>query len=223
MENIKEHFEIIAKDYDYWKNKNKYYYIQLKHILKERIPPAKKVLEIGCGTGDLLIALEPSYGLGVDISENMILLAKKKHHFKNIEFKVSSAEHLKSKEKFDVIFLADVIEHLENVDQMSEALNSIATKDTLILITMINPLWELLLLLMEKFNLKMPEGPHKRLTFQELKEIFNKHNLNMICLDYRTLFPKNIPYLSGFVNNHFYKIPLLRNLGLIQILTLKKL
>jgi ubiquinone/menaquinone biosynthesis C-methylase UbiE len=32
------------------------------------IPPGKRVLELGCGRGDLLAALKPSYGVGVDFS-----------------------------------------------------------------------------------------------------------------------------------------------------------
>ena len=43
------------------------------------VPEGKKVLEIGCGTGDLLAALKPSYGMGVDISPKMIDAAQGKY------------------------------------------------------------------------------------------------------------------------------------------------
>ena len=33
------------------------------------VPENKRVVEIGCGTGDLPFKLKPSYGLGIDISE----------------------------------------------------------------------------------------------------------------------------------------------------------
>ncbi|HZX11915.1 MAG TPA: methyltransferase domain-containing protein [Candidatus Nanoarchaeia archaeon] len=223
MTSIKDHFEHVAHNYDYWKKKNWYYYQQLKTILKEKIPPGKKVLEIGCGTGDLLAALQPLKGLGIDISENMIKIAKEKHkETKNIAFNVGKAENLTLNQEFDVILLADIIEHLENVNQMSESLTKIANSKTLIILTMINPLWEPALLLAEKFNLKMPEGPHHRLTFKELEKIFKKHHLYVLDLEYRIFIPKYLPFISDKINSTFFNIPLLRNLGLVQILTLKK-
>ncbi len=38
-----------------------------------------RVLELGCGTGQLLNALKPSYGLGVDLSQNMLNIAQKEY------------------------------------------------------------------------------------------------------------------------------------------------
>ena len=42
------------------------------------IPPGKRVLELGCGRGDLLAALEPSYGVGVDFGANGHCQARKR-------------------------------------------------------------------------------------------------------------------------------------------------
>jgi hypothetical protein len=39
-----------------------------RHFMRFLIPPGKRVFELGCGSGDLLAALEPSYGVGVDFS-----------------------------------------------------------------------------------------------------------------------------------------------------------
>ena len=43
-----------------------------------------KVLELGCGTGNLLKSVNPSYAVGVDISKEIIKEAKKEH--KEIKF-----------------------------------------------------------------------------------------------------------------------------------------
>ena len=47
--------------------------------LKFLIPEGARVLELGCGTGDLLAALKPSFGVGVDFSAGMIAQARKAH------------------------------------------------------------------------------------------------------------------------------------------------
>src|SRR5262249_18065387 len=47
--------------------------------LKFLIPEGARVLELGCGTGDLLAALKPSFGVGVDFSAGMIAQARQAH------------------------------------------------------------------------------------------------------------------------------------------------
>jgi len=51
MDRVKDHFDEIASNYDYWKKRNWYYYQNLKKIIREFVPVDKTVLEIGCGTG----------------------------------------------------------------------------------------------------------------------------------------------------------------------------
>ena len=43
------------------------------------VPPDLRVLDLGCGTGDLLATLRPSKGVGVDFSERMINIASSKY------------------------------------------------------------------------------------------------------------------------------------------------
>ena len=43
-----------------------------QRILDAGLPRAPRVLEIGCGTGDLLAALEPKVGVGIDLSPRLV-------------------------------------------------------------------------------------------------------------------------------------------------------
>ena len=69
---VEYHFDNVAKVYDKGKYKYSYYYTNLKKLLKNLIGEGKVVCEIGCGTGDLLASLRPKYGVGYDISSEMI-------------------------------------------------------------------------------------------------------------------------------------------------------
>lgn len=215
-----KHFDNIAKKYDYFKNKNWYYYKNLKALYKELIPEKSVVLEVGCGTGDLISNIKTSHAIGIDISSEMIKIAKKKHP--DIEFFATTVENYSPKIPIQYIFLADVIEHLENIPKTMCALEKISNKNTRIIFTYANPLWEPILILLEKFSLKMPEGPHYRIPYRKFKKIFSNYNFIAVDRGWRLPFPTYIPYFSNTINAFFYKIPGLRRLCMLEHVILKK-
>ncbi len=219
MSKVAEHFNQIANHYDYFKEKNWYYYSNLKKLYSGLIPINSNILEIGCGTGDILAHLKPSYGLGIDISGGMIKLAKKKHkEWHKIEFLTGTIEGLTDlvkHKKFDYVFLSDVVEHLEDPPSTFQAINRAITGNATVIISMTNPLWEPLLLVLEKLKLKMPEGPHQRISIKKLELILKQNNLKIIKKGYRLILPAYIPFLSNFLNRYFYRIPILKNIGLV--------
>lgn len=107
---IKEHFDHIASTFDEWKSRNPYYHGQIERFYVSVIPKGKKILEIGCATGDLLSCLEPEYGLGIDISKDMIRIAQQKYPWLN--FVVSDIGALNSDEKFDYVILSNLLEYI---------------------------------------------------------------------------------------------------------------
>ena len=205
-ERITEHFEQVAKDYDYWKKKNWYYYQSLKEIAHEIIPFNSNVLELGCGTGEILASLNPKNGLGVDISKNMVAIAKKK--YPNIRFKVDDAADPKINEKFDYVIMPDLIEHLHDVNAAIKNLKKVMDKDSTLIITVASDLWEPILHLAEKLRLKMPEGDHKWLPVKELKSILERNGFVVKKIYSRTLIPIYIPLVSDLMNKIAPKIGL---------------
>lgn len=202
---VENHFNQIASDYDYYKKKNSFYYKNLKKLLKELIPKGKNVLEVGCGTGDLLNCLRPKQGYGIDISLEMIKRAKVKHHKSNISFSTKRVSDFKGK-TFDYIFMCDVVEHLENPKEMFKDISNVMTKDTIFICTMANPIWEPVLMLAERLNLKMPEGEHYRWSYNELRDKLLPRGVRIFDHDFRLLMPKDIPFITSFINKNFENI-----------------
>ena len=52
------------------------YHRRLQEVYQFHIASGQRVIEIGCGEGDLLASVHPSYGLGIDFSANMIQRAR---------------------------------------------------------------------------------------------------------------------------------------------------
>ena len=153
---VEQHFDNIAAKYDYFKKKIWYYYKNLKQLYKQLIPKQKTVLEIGCGTGDLILEIDASQALGIDISREMIKIAQQK--YPHIKFEAIAIENFKTEHVIDFIFLADVIEHLEDVSGTVKSIAAISNKETIIIISYANPRWEPVLIFLEEVGLKMPEG-----------------------------------------------------------------
>jgi ubiquinone/menaquinone biosynthesis C-methylase UbiE len=60
-----------------WKKRNRFYHRSLENYFSFIIPKDKKVLEIGCGHGDLLHSVFPSFGVGIDFAPENVDIAKK--------------------------------------------------------------------------------------------------------------------------------------------------
>jgi SAM-dependent methyltransferase len=207
---VEKHFDEVAKDYDFYKNKNSFYYENLKKLLGQLIPKGSIVFEIGCGTGDLLGSLTPKNGYGYDISGEMVKLANAKYtDVKNLKFSTNWPTN-----HFDYIFMSDVIEHLVDPVETFRKLIPLMNSKTKYIITMANPIWEPVLMVAEKLGLKMPEGPHNRIKNNELQIMMERTGLKIIKHDYKLLMPIKIPLLTNFVNQYLERP--LRRLAFIE-------
>ena len=92
-----KYFDSVAEEREKWRRKSAYYHKELEKYLRFLVPPNLSIIEIGCGTGDLLAALNPSRGLGIDISPKMVEIARKK--FPGLQFEIGDIENLQIKEK----------------------------------------------------------------------------------------------------------------------------
>ncbi|MEK7133845.1 MAG: class I SAM-dependent methyltransferase [Patescibacteria group bacterium] len=216
------HFDAIAAEYDYWKKKNAYYHENLKALYEEYIPKSARVLEIGCGTGDILARLEPKEGRGVDVSGEMVEIARRKYAGRtNLQFEREDIFESTESFGYPYIFLADVLEHVGDLRKFIRQLASRADVGSTIVISVANPLWEPILMLAEKLHMKMPEGPHTRDSIRETERIFRASGFVLEKRGYRLLIPKKVPG-SDWINTHFYRVRFLAPLGFVVFWVLQR-
>src|SRR5215470_10611280 len=87
---ILEHSEAYAATRIEYRKRASFFHKEDEAYLRFLIPEGARVLEIGCGIGDTLAALKPSYGVGLDFSEAMIGEARRLHP--ELSFVVGDAE-----------------------------------------------------------------------------------------------------------------------------------
>jgi SAM-dependent methyltransferase len=118
-----------------------YYHKLLQHYYKFLIPPKMRVLELGCGHGDLLACLKPTFGVGIDFSSKMIRRAVTRHP--HLNFIQADAHEIAFKEKFDVIILSDLVNDLWDAQQIFRKLYAISDSGTRLILNFYNNLWRL--------------------------------------------------------------------------------
>ncbi len=82
----------------------------------------KKVLDLGCGYGEnckYFIENKASYAMGVDISENMINLAREENADDKIDYEIMPMEDIsKIDKKFDIVMSSLAIHYVEDFDKL---------------------------------------------------------------------------------------------------------
>src|SRR5689334_10789987 len=85
----------------------RFYHRLLEKYFSFIIPPGQRVLELGCGLGDLLAAVKPARGVGVDFSAETLALARPRHP--ELEFHEAEARAFRTEAPFDYIVLSDLV------------------------------------------------------------------------------------------------------------------
>lgn len=185
-------------------NVGAYYQKRLAEIYQLSIPAQSRVMEIGCGEGDLLKALNPSYGVGLDFSPEMIKKAKNK--YPQIHFEIGDAHDLNFNETFDFIVLSDLVNDLWDVQKVFQEIRKICHPQTRIILNFYSHLWEKPLVLAQKYNLAKPNLPQNWLTREDIKNLLSLSNFEIIRLTQEILYPFSTPFLSSFFNHFLVKI-----------------
>ncbi|MEI9968534.1 MAG: glycosyltransferase [Terracidiphilus sp.] len=204
----------IALKRDRWIERNRYYYGRIKRLLRFIIEPKKRVLEVRCQTGGLLASVEPSFGVGVEISQKLADVAKKDHP--DLNFVCADPEDLDLGEKFDYV----VFGHIFDTVDILAALNRIrdhCTQNTRLLIINYNQLWEPVLEIASSMGLRSPYVEPNWVNSEDVNRFLTLSGFTRLRTHRILLFPKYIPLISAFLNEFLAKLPGFRRLCMIQV------
>lgn len=113
MASLENYYDKLAGSRDRYIKRYSYYHSLLHKYYRYYIPKGKRVLEVGCGTGELLNALSPSFGVGVDLSQEMVNICKQK--FSHLSFYTGNISELDINERFDYVVLSGLMGELEDI------------------------------------------------------------------------------------------------------------
>src|SRR3989344_2207658 len=210
----------LARNLDYWREKNWYYHNQLRQIFKDFIEKDSKVLQIGYGLGDIIADLYPKKGVSFDDDSGFIAVSRKK--YQNIKFSRFDFTKNKVYEQFDFVIFPDSLEHMYDIQTVFENIYPSLGNDSRVVIAALNPRWEQIFGILEKFKLKRPEEERNWLKKDNIKNLLEISGYKVLSSGYRIILPIYIPFLSNFLNNNIRKIKFLSSFCVEQYLVAVK-
>ena len=200
---------------DQWVRSNKYFYDRMKRLLRFIVEPGKRVLEIRCQTGHLLASVEPSHGVGVEISERLV--EKAKQNYPQLEFVTSDPEELALNEKFDYVIVSHLFDTVDILAALRRA-RQMCRRETRLVVCNYSPLWQPLLELASKIGLRAPFEEPNWMSERDITGFLDLADLSVVRTYRLLLLPKYIPLLSSLCNDMLARLPGIRRLCLMQFI-----
>ena len=173
------------------------YHQRLEQVYRFVLRPGLRVLELGCGQGDLLAALDPSEGTGIDFSEAMIERARQRHP--HLRFEVADAHDLQHLDRqFDAIILSDLVNDAWDVQALLSGLQRLCHSDTRIVLNFYSRLWELPLKLAARAGLATPVLKQNWLTVPDVINLLHLSDFRPIRTWQEVLCPLPLPGAALF-------------------------
>jgi SAM-dependent methyltransferase len=195
------------------RRRHHYFYETLTRILSVRVPRGLRVLDLGCGSGHLLSALEPAFGVGVDVAGAAIRTARETYPRDGLRFLEGDAADpavlSRAGGPFDVILLVNVVTHITDVQATLEALHGVSHARTRVLIYSYSRLWQPLLRLAEVVGMKYRQPPEAWLPPEEIENMLDLADFEVVRRDAHLVCPVRIPLLGNLLNRYLGRLPLL--------------
>ncbi|HRD40464.1 MAG TPA: glycosyltransferase [Bacteroidia bacterium] len=187
-----------------------YYWKEITNYSKYFSHEDSSVLEIGCGSGDLLAGIDGKRKVGIDFSEEMIAWAKEKHSDKNIEFLVMDANNITLSEKFDLVIISNLIGFVDDIQNVFEQVKKVCHPNTKVIVQFYNSLWEPVIKFAELIGLKKKTPLQNWLNSRDINNLLFVSGFDVYRNSKRLIFPVFFPILSFILNKYLAKFPFFR-------------
>lgn len=206
-----------------WNTHRHYVRDQIARFLRHIVPRGARVLDVGCGCGDLLDALGPSEGVGIDGSGAMIGLARHRHA--DLTFVNAWAESLDHADvpegPYDYVTMVNVVNELPDPGLALRQVLRYCSAQTRIVLAQPSALWEPVCSLAAEIGW-FKHGPDaKWFSLRELDAICRLSGYEVVRAGHRLPLPVRVPGLNWLANGVLGKLPVLRRLGFVSYAILR--
>jgi SAM-dependent methyltransferase len=195
---VEEYFDRFGPEEERWRGRTGAYHRLVMSFTRFLVPRNASVLELGCGSGDLLSAVEPARGVGVDISGAMVERATDRHA--ELEFVQAAAEDFVREEQFDYVLLSDLAPYAFDLQAIFDNVAKMTHERSRVVVHSYSQLWRPILRLAEILRLKPRRPISNWVSPGDVENLLDLAGFEVVSISRRILFPLRIPFLSTFLN-----------------------
>jgi SAM-dependent methyltransferase len=192
----------------------------LRQTLRRWIPQDASVLDVACGTGDLLGALPNRQRLGLALSAEVASEARRRHPELTVES--FGLQGLPSDRRFDAVICNRLCHSVVDVRKLLVDLRERLTAGGRLYLVAYNYFWELPTRIAELAGFKLPAPTSNWLSHSDLANLFQISGLESVRFEDRMLLPAEVPGLSPLINQYLGKLPVWQRLSMCRIYALRK-
>jgi SAM-dependent methyltransferase len=170
----------------------------LAHYYGLLIPSDASVLEIGCGSGELLRRISAKRRVGIDLSEKQIEAAR--GSCPDCDFHVQAGESLELGERFDYIMISDTLNFAADVQQLLERLHAVSHPGTRLILNYPSALWRPAFALARVLGLKRSAPPSNWLGNSDVMGLLDLADWSPVVVQARILYPVQGFGIGTFIN-----------------------
>ena len=211
---FQDHFDWVAENDAGPRKAQRSFHGQILSLLRYHIPERSRVLEWGCGPGELLEGLNPERGLGVDLSPKMVERAGQERKLPNLEFRQGDLQNEGVEEKFDAIILDYLPGYLQDIHAGITNVKQSCHPRTRLYVLSLNHIYRPLLAIAKPLGLAMKQPESNWLSKTDLCNILELNGFEVLTKTTEQIFPFRIPLISGFFNRFLVRLPFFRHFGM---------
>ncbi|WP_027183640.1 glycosyltransferase [Desulfovibrio inopinatus] len=201
------HWDDLASRWDTFNSTGNAYHKRLEAVYASIMPPQSRVLEIGCGPGDLLAAVPGQEKVGIDFSNSMVQLASKRHpEMTFVSADIHDLDQTDFSGQFDIIILSDLINDLFDVQDAFANLHRFCHDRTRVVVNYYSFLWQTPLRAAQRLGWKRPVLPQNWLTPSDVSSLFQLAGFEVFKHWQEILMPLPVPGVESFCNRYLVKI-----------------
>ena len=165
----------------------RHYRAQLAHYYNLLIPAHASVLEIGCGSAELLARLRAGRKGGGGLSPRQIEAARAR--LPDAEFHVQAGETLELGERFDCIIISETLNQAADVQQLLERLHRVSHPHTRLIFNYFSNVWRPLLAIATACGLHARQPQSSWISSADVRNLLTLADWHPMVVQPRILVP----------------------------------
>ncbi len=192
----------------------------LRETLARIIPPDASVLDVGCGTGEILAALPNRERVG--IAQLPEVAAEARRRFPDLTIEDGDFDSLPVHRRFDAVICNRLCHSVADVRNLLVKLCGCLSESGRLYLIAYNYLWEVPTRLAEVAGFKLPSPTSNWLSHSDFENLFGIVGLETVRFEDRMILPADVPGLAPLLNRYLGKLPGWQRMSMYRVYALRR-